>query len=169
MCPYLYFSRRNPHTIIWSNRHTLWSRRQFSCRPILVFTLSTSCFSCTLSAGYCLAVRLRGRFFLILCNIFILLDFSSFLCFIPAPYLCGCRPYSMCFSFFAGGGGVIVTWTGRGRGDCVAVLFLFVCVFPSMVLGPHFLWSWRRLYSPCLLLTGIVEPLAAAVPTVAAW
>ena len=96
MCPYLSLSHRNHHTIIQSNRRTLWSRRQFSCTPTPAFILSTYCCSCILNAGYCWEVRGIGRSLRILRNICILWDFSFFLCFHPAPYSCGCGLCLMC-------------------------------------------------------------------------
>ena len=169
MCPYLSLSCWNTHTVIWSNCRTPWSWCQFYCRPTLISILSTSCCSCTLSAGCCLAVRGQGHFRRILCNIYILLDFYSFICFCTAPYLCGCGPCGMWFYFFVRGGMVIATWTRRRSDGCVAFLLLFVCAAPFVVLGPQCPWSWRRLHSTCCSPTGSVSPPAAAVPKVSAW
>ena len=105
MCPYLSLSCRNSHTAIWSNICTLWSWRPFSCIPTLVSTLSNFCCCCTLNAGCCLAMCRRGHFLCILCKTYILLDFSSFLCFSPTPYFCAYGICGMCFYLFAGWGG----------------------------------------------------------------
>ena len=104
MCHYLSLSRCNPYTVIRSNCRTPWSRRQSSCGPTLVSTLSTYCCSCTCSAGCCLAIRGRGHFLRILCNTCILSDFYSFLCFRNAPYLFGCVPCGMRFILVSGEG-----------------------------------------------------------------
>ena len=136
MCHYLSLSCCNPHPVIRSNCRTPLSQRQFSCTPTLVSPLSTSCCICTLSAVCCLEVRVRGRCPRILYNTCILLDFSSFLCFLPAPYLCNCGPCGMWFFFVAGGAAaVIAAWTWRGVGDCAAFLFFFFTPSPLWCLA----------------------------------
>ena len=105
MCPYVSLSCRNTHTVILINRRTPWSWHRFFFTHTLASTLSTSCCSCTFSAGCCLAVRVLGHFLRILCNICILLDFSSFICFPPKTYSWVCGPCVLWFSFVAGGGG----------------------------------------------------------------
>ena len=100
----------------------------------------------------------------------ILSDFSSFFCFCPAPYMCGCVPCGMWLFFvWGGGGGVIATWTGRGGGNCVAFIFLCVCAVPFVVLGLCCPWSWRSLRSPCCSPIGSVEAPSVYVPIVAAF
>ena len=161
MCHYLSLSCCNPHPVIRSNCRTPLSQRQFSCTPTLVSPLSTSCCICTLSAVCCLEVRVRGRCPRILYNTCILLDFSSFLCFLPAPYLCNCGPCGMWFFFVAGGGGGgdrSVDVEG-GRRLCRLSFFFFYAV-PFVVLSPHCPWLWRRLHSPRRLPTGNVVPMA---------
>ena len=64
---------------------------------------------------------------------------------------------------------VIATWTGRGSGDCVAFLFLFVCAGPVVVLGLRCPWSWRRLRFPRRSPTGSLEAQSVSAKTVAAW
>ena len=80
-------------------------------------------------------------------------------------WLCALRDVLL----FLLGGGVIGTWTGRGNGECITFLFLFVCVIPFVVLGLLCTWLWWRVRSPHCSPTGIVGGSAVAVPTVAAW
>ena len=169
MCPYLSLSRRNPHTVIRSNRRTLWSQHQFPCTPTLASTLSTSCCSCILNAGCFWEVRVQGHFLRIFRNICILWDFYSFLCFHLAPYLCGGGPCGMWFFFVEWGGTAIATWTERGSGECIIFIFLFVYAVPFSVLVSRCRWPWWRLHSPRFYMTGIGMTLAAVVPTVGAW
>ena len=49
--PYLSRSIPYPHTIIWSTRCTPLNTPRVSCKPIPVFTPSTSCYNCTWSWG----------------------------------------------------------------------------------------------------------------------
>ena len=124
MCPYLSLSCRNPHTVIQSNRRTLWSRRQFSCTPTLASTLSTSCFNCILNKGCCWEVCVLGCFLCILRSICILWDFSSFFALNPPPIRVAVESAG-CGSFSSSGGR---QWWRRWRGggtETVSSLFLF--------------------------------------------
>ena len=142
MCPHLLWSLPNPHTVIWSTCRTLWTLPQFSCKPTLAATLSTSCCSCTWCTGRFSAGRVRGRFPRTLRNIFSLWGFSSFP-FRPVPYSLVCAPCAMCYFFVSVGGG---WWSGLGGGGGLATVspffFLFLLSSPSWC-GTVAFWCCR--------------------------
>ena len=110
-----------------------------------------------------------GLFLHILRNICILLDFLLFFSFFLPPIFAavgsaGCGY----FSSWGGEGAVIAMRTGRGSGDCVAFIFLFVYAIPFVVLGPRCTWSWHCVHYSCRYLTGSVVPLDAVALTAVA-
>ena len=136
MCPYLSLSHHNPNIVIQSNNYTSWSRCQFSCRPTLVYTLSTSRCGYAWSAGCFLAFRVRGRYLFILCNTCMLYNFSSFLCVVPTPNCAAVLPPGCgSFSYWGGGGGGGGGSWGRQVGVAVSV-FSFFLRCPLRGAGP---------------------------------
>ena len=68
-----------------------------------------------------------------------------------------------------GGGMVIGTGTGRGSGDCVDFLFLYVFVVPFVVRGLICLRLWRRVRFPRRSLIGIMGAPDVAATAIVAW
>ena len=136
MCSYFSWSCRNPHTVIRRNCCTPWSRRLFSCRPTLISTLSTSCCSCILSAGF--FWRSVGEAVSsVFCAIFASLSiFLLLFVFVPLPNCEAVVPVGCGSLSYQWGGGVVViaTWTGRGGGSFVTFFFPFFAPSPS--------WCW---------------------------
>ena len=136
MWPYLSLSRRNPHTVIWSNHCNIWSLRLFSCTPTPAYTLSNSCCSCILNAGCCWVVGVLGCFLRILRNICSLWDFYSVPYYHPDLYYVQLWVLRDVFCFRRIGGDGDRDVDGEGERRLCSLSFYFCLCRPLLGAGP---------------------------------